>query len=128
MRVAAGSGHFELVGQAQATAGGAKDGDSAAEIALSPDGRHAYVGVRGSNRICVLDVDGGSPGVASPLMDYSSGGDWPRHHLIRNGWLHVAHERSHDVTTFRLDPVSGLPGEVQSRLVTGSPTALVMAS
>ena len=127
VRVAAGSGHFELVGQAPATAGGAKDGDSAAEIALSPDGRHAYVGVRGSNRICVLDVDG-SRGVARPLMDYSSGGDWPRHHLVRNGWLHVAHERSHDVTTFRLDPVSGLPGEVQSRLVTGSPTALVMAS
>lgn len=126
-RAATGSGRFELVGQSPATAGGAKEGDSAAEIALSSDGKHAYVGVRGSNRISVLEVDGAS-GVIRPLMDSDSGGDWPRHHLLREGWLHVAHERSHDVTTFRLDPGSGMPGEVQSRLITGSPTALVMAS
>lgn len=126
VRTAGGYARFELVGQSPATADGAKEGDSAAEIALSPDGKHAYVGVRGSNRICVLDVDG-APGVVRPLKDHASGGDWPRHHLVREGWLHVAHERSHDVTTFRLDPDTGLPGEVQSRLITGSPTALVMA-
>jgi 6-phosphogluconolactonase len=126
VRTDPGSGHFELAGQSPATAGGAKEGDSAAEIALSSDGKRAYVGVRGSNRISVLDVDG-APEAVRPLMDCGSGGDWPRHHLVRAGWLHVAHERSHDVTTLRLDPETGLPGEVQSRLITGSPTALVMA-
>ncbi|WP_457972811.1 lactonase family protein [Arthrobacter sp. D1-17] len=120
------SGHFEFVGRSPATAGGAKEGDSAAEIALSADGKRAYVGVRGSNRISVLDVDG-APEIVRPLMDCASGGDWPRHHLVREGWLHVAHERSHDVTTSRLDPDTGQPGEVQYRLITGSPTALVMA-
>jgi 6-phosphogluconolactonase len=126
-RAASGTGRFELVGEGPATAGGAQEGDSAAEIALSPAGQHAYVGVRGSNRICVLEVHATS-GQLRPVADYPSGGDWPRHHLVRNGWLHVAHERSHDVTTFRLDPETGLPGDVHDRLVAGSPTALVMAS
>ena len=105
--------------------GGALPGDSAAEIALSPDGRHAYVGVRGSNRISVLDVD--NDGGVRPLADVPSGGDWPRHHLVRNGWLHVAHERSGDVVTYPLDPVSGLPGVAVGRLALASPTALVPA-
>ncbi|MEN8585101.1 beta-propeller fold lactonase family protein [Burkholderia sp. RS01] len=125
-RAASGSGRFELVGEGPATAGGALEGDSAAEIALSPAGKHVYVGVRGSNRICVLEVS--TTGQLRPVMDFPSGGDWPRHHLVRDGWLHVAHERSHDVTTFRLDPETGLPGDVHHRLVTGSPTALVVAS
>ncbi|WP_200952015.1 beta-propeller fold lactonase family protein [Arthrobacter sp. Soil736] len=126
-RAASGAGRFELVSKGPATAGGAQEGDSAAEIALSPGGKHVYVGVRGSNRICVLEV-GGTSGQLRPVMDYASGGDWPRHHLVRNGWLHIAHERSHDVTTFRLDPETGLPGDVHHRLVAGSPTALVVAS
>ena len=127
VRTGSGTKRFGLVGQGPATAGGAQEGDSAAEIALSPDGKHAYVGVRGSNRICVLEVDG-ELGQLRPRMDYPSGGDWPRHHLVRDCWLHVAHERSHDVTTFRLDPECGLPGEVHHRLVAGSPTALAVAS
>lgn len=140
VQAAPDTGQFELVGRGPATSGSAQEGDSAAEIALSPDGRHAYVGVRGSNRISVLQMEDGSTADASasatdrmtgqlrPLADYPSGGDWPRHHLVRNGWLHVAHERSHDVTTFRLDPESGMPGDVHHRLVAGSPTALIVAS
>lgn len=143
VRAASGTGQqaqFELVGRGPATSGGAQDGDSAAEIALSPDGRHAYVGVRGSNRISVLQMQsdssdtttsgavGHTAGQLRPVADYPSGGDWPRHHLVLNGWLHVAHERSHDVTTFRLDPETGMPGDVHHRLVAGSPTALIVAS
>ena len=127
VRAASGTGQFELVGEGPATAGGAHEGDSAAEIALSPGGNHVYVGVRGSNRICVLEVSEPS-GLLRPVMDCPSGGDWPRHHLVRDGWLHIAHERSHDVTTFRLDPGTGLPGDAHHRLVAGSPTALVVAS
>lgn len=123
---AAGSGKFALISHGPATAGGALPDDAAAEIALAPDGRHVYVGVRGSNRIGVLAVeDGGSS--LSPRADLPSGGDWPRHHLVHDGWLHVAHERSGDVVTFALDSDSGLPGEPHNRLATGSPTALVMA-
>jgi 6-phosphogluconolactonase (cycloisomerase 2 family) len=128
-RAVSASGKFELLGQGAATADGAKDGDSAAEIALSADGRFAYVGTRGSNRISVLAVTpSGEGSVLSPVRDFPSGGDWPRHHLVRGEWLHVAHERSHDITTFRLNASTGLPQGPVHRLVAGSPTALIVAS
>lgn len=122
----ADSGIFRLMGISPATLGGALAGDSAAEIALAGDGRHAYVGVRGSNRIAVLEVVARGAGLRA-IADVPSGGGWPRHHLVRDGWLHVAHERSGDVVTFPLDPESGLPGEPIGRVELASPTALVMA-
>ena len=122
-----GSGTFSLAGMVPATAAGALPGDSAAEIALAADGRHAYVGVRGSNRIGVLEVDAGGNAVR-PVADVPSGGDWPRHHLVRNGLLHVAHERSGDVVTYRVDPATGLPGEAVGKVDVASPTALVPAA
>ena len=120
------SGVFSLAGVVPATSAGALPGDSAAEIALAADGRHAYVGIRGSNRISVLEVDPDG-GALRPVADVPSGGDWPRHHLVRNGWLHVAHERSGDVVTYPLDPENGMPGEAVGRLEVPSPTALVPA-
>jgi 6-phosphogluconolactonase (cycloisomerase 2 family) len=120
------SGIFSLTGVVPATSAGPLPGDSAAEIALAADGRHAYVGIRGSNRVSVLEVDSDG-GALRPVADVPSGGDWPRHHLVRNGWLHVAHERSGDVVTYPLDPESGMPGEAVGRLEVPSPTALVPA-
>lgn len=120
---AGADGRLALAAMVPASAKGARDGDAAAEIALSPDGRHAYVGVRGSNRICTLAVANGN---ITPLGEVPSGGDWPRHHLVNNGWLHAAHERSNDVVTFRLDPETGLPTGPVARLETGSPTALIV--
>ncbi|NYD78263.1 lactonase family protein [Arthrobacter cupressi] len=123
-------GRFELVSIGPAGASEVSDGDAAAEIALSPDGRHAYVGVRGSSRICTLRITGGPAGDdgtgLEPVADTPSSGDWPRHHLVHEGWLHLAHERSNDVVTFSLDPESGLPAGPAARLETGSPTALVV--
>ncbi|MGO4804496.1 lactonase family protein [Arthrobacter sp. 2MCAF15] len=120
------SGDFRLGFVGPATAGGAVPGDSAAEIALAADGRHAYVGVRGSNRISVLEVVAGGAALR-PVADVHSGGNWPRHHVVREGWLHVAHERSGDVVTFPLDPETGVPGTPLDRLDVASPTALVPA-
>ncbi|MEZ2391694.1 lactonase family protein [bacterium RCC_150] len=122
----AGGNNFALASHGPATLGGALPGDAAAEITLSPDARFTYVGVRGSNRISVLAVEDGGT-TLRPLADVSSGGEWPRHHLVRKGWLHVANERSQHVTTFVLDPETGVPGEVHGQLKMGSPTALVLA-
>jgi 6-phosphogluconolactonase (cycloisomerase 2 family) len=119
-------GDFRLGFVGPATAGGALPGDSAAEIALAAGGGHAYVGVRGSNRVSVLEVEAGGA-VLRPVADVPSGGDWPRHHLVRDGSLHDAHERSGDVVTFALDAASGLPGDPVDRLRVASPTALVPA-
>lgn len=119
-------GVFELTAVVPASVNKPFDGDSAAEIGLSPDGRFAYVGVRGSNRICVLKV--GQEGTdLTPLADVPSSGDRPRHHLVRDGWLLVAHEGSNDVVSFRLDPETGIPDGPVGRVETGSPSALVPA-
>ncbi|MET3903446.1 6-phosphogluconolactonase [Paenarthrobacter sp. 4246] len=119
-------GTYELTAVVPASINKPFDGDSGAEIALSPDGRFAYVGVRGSNRICVLKVthDGTE---LEPLADVPCGGDWPRHHLVREGWLYVANEGSDDVVSFRLDPATGLPDGPVSRVETGSPSMLIAA-
>lgn len=119
-------GRFALHRRGPATAGGADDGDAAAEIALSPDHRFVYTGIRGSNRISVLAVEGSGTRLR-PVADVPSGGDWPRHHLVRDGWLHVAHERSNQVTTFALNPATGIPGDVLEQVDVGSPTVLVIA-
>lgn len=124
--VRADAGTFELVSRGPATSGGTVPGDSAAEVCLSQDGNHAYVGVRGSNLISVLQVTPDGTAL-SPLKDFASGGDWPRHHLIRGQWLHVAHERSDDIATFAVDPVNGFPGPLVHTLRMPSPTALVPA-
>jgi 6-phosphogluconolactonase len=121
---ATADGGFELSSRTPAIEGGASPDDTAAHIELSPDGTRAYVGVRGSNRIAVLAIDetGAHPLEASP-----SGGDWPRHHIVHDGLLRVAHERSNEITTFALDAATGLLGEPLDSLSTGSPTCLVLA-
>ncbi|TLM75523.1 beta-propeller fold lactonase family protein [Pseudarthrobacter sp. NamB4] len=120
------AGTFELVFRGPATSGGSTPDDSAAEICLDAQGNYAYTGVRGSNIISVLEVGGGGTELI-PVKDFPSGGDWPRHHLVRETWLHVAHERSDNVATFALDPATGLPGPVVHSVQTPSPTALVPA-
>jgi 6-phosphogluconolactonase len=120
------AGTFELVFRGPATSGGSMPDDSAAEICLDREGRHAYVGVRGSNLLSVLDVAAGGTELL-PVQDFPSGGNWPRHHIVRGKWLHVAHERSDNIATFELDPASGLPGRLVHDLQTPSPTALVLA-
>ncbi|WP_314324238.1 beta-propeller fold lactonase family protein [Paenarthrobacter ilicis] len=119
-------GTYELTAMVPASINGAKEGDSGAEIALSPDGRFAYVGVRGTNRICVLKVLDDGTGL-EPLADVPCGGEWPRHHLVLEGWLYVANEGSDDVVSFRLDKETGLPDGPVSRVEAGSPSMLIPA-
>lgn len=120
------AGTYELVFRGPATSGGSLPDDSAAEISLGNEGRHVYVGVRGSNRVSVLKVGAGGTELV-PVEDFASGGNWPRHHLVKGRWLHVAHERSDNIATFELDPLTGLPGPLVHNLETPSPTALVPA-
>lgn len=120
------AGTFELVFRGPATSGGSRPGDSAAEICLNHAGNHAYVGVRGTNIISTLEVGAGGSELL-PVQDTPSGGDWPRHHLVKGSWLHVAHERSDNIATFALDPVTGVPGPLVHDVKAPSPTALVPA-
>jgi 6-phosphogluconolactonase len=121
------AGRLVVVGRAPATLAGARPGDAAAEISLDAAGRHVYVTVRGSNVISTLAVlDDGAR--LEPLGDAPSGGDWPRHHLQRGDFLHVANERSNTVATFRIDPRTGIPAGLVEAIQVGSPTCLLERS
>ncbi|MBF4572427.1 beta-propeller fold lactonase family protein [Herbiconiux sp. VKM Ac-1786] len=111
---------YRLAGMVPVLADGPTPGDSAAEIALSPDARHVYVGVRGSDLLATLELDGPA---LRPVAQVPSGGRTPRHHLIDGDRLHVAHQDSDELTTHALSP-DGLPTQIVARLPLGSPTVL----
>jgi 6-phosphogluconolactonase len=86
---------------------GAEPGDHAAALSTGADGAFVWAGLRGSNRISVLAV---SPldGALTAVDSVDAGGDWPRHHIVDGDVMHVAHERSDSVASFRIDP-TGIP-------------------
>ncbi|WP_256107782.1 lactonase family protein [Streptomyces sp. ODS05-4] len=80
------------------------------EIAVAPDGRFAWVAVRGDDSIAVLALDesGEKPEL---LTTAPCGGVWPRDLVLHPSgrWLYAANERSGDVTWFDVDPGTGVP-------------------
>ncbi|NEM90346.1 beta-propeller fold lactonase family protein [Galbitalea soli] len=102
---------------------GATEGDHAAALALSADGRHAYTGLRGSNRIAVLRVeeDGRS---LRPLTFVDCGGGWPRHLVVDGDELLVANQLSNSVSSFAIG-VDGVP-VFHGSIAVPSPTYLLL--
>lgn len=101
---------------------GAVEGDHASAIAISADGRHAYVGVRRSNLIAVLTIAEDGRSVA-PLTAVSCEGDWPRHIVMDDNILHVSNQFSHSVASFRIDD-NGIPKLIAPPTRVLSPTYL----
>jgi 6-phosphogluconolactonase len=102
---------------------GAEEGDHAAAIALSSDGRFAYAGLRGSDQIAALSVtDDGA--TLTPIGSVWSGGGWPRHLVIDGDYLRVANQLTSTVVTFTLGK-DGLPVQ-HSSLAVPSPTYLLL--
>jgi 6-phosphogluconolactonase (cycloisomerase 2 family) len=95
-------------------------GDHAAALALDETGTFAFVGLRGSNRVAVLRLDDLSPVAAVP-----TGGSWPRHLVRDGGVLHVANQLSSTVTSFRLEPGTGIPHPIGRPEGIPSPTYLL---
>jgi 6-phosphogluconolactonase (cycloisomerase 2 family) len=100
------------------------EGDKASELTLSPDARHLYVSVRGSDRLATLGVADGRLEVVAVT---ASGGRCPRQQVVDGPVLHLAHEESHEVVTVARDEASGRPGRVLHRLRLGSPTVILGA-
>lgn len=113
---------LELRGSFPVSASGARPGDSVAEICLDPAEQHLYVGVRGSDVIGKLALDG--DGVPSAFEEIPCGGAWPRHHCIDGDRLVVALERSHALATFTL-AAGGSPAQPPQLLAAGSPTCVL---
>ena len=100
---------FELGGDGRILRSGpsvvdAVDGDHWAGLVIDDAGEFLYTGLRGSNRIAVVDARTLSPVAAIPC-----GGDWPRTLWLSGEMLYVANERSSTVTSFRIDRNTGMP-------------------
>ncbi|WP_244632283.1 beta-propeller fold lactonase family protein [Microbacterium sp. Se63.02b] len=88
--------------------------DFPAELARTRDGQFLYTALRGSNTIAALRVrDGGEALESVALAD--SGVDWPRHHLVHEGKMLVAGQRSDTITLLDLDERTGAPSASVTR-------------
>jgi 6-phosphogluconolactonase (cycloisomerase 2 family) len=101
---------------------GASDGDHASAIAISADGRHAYVGLRRSNLVAVLTIAEDGRSVA-PLTAVSCEGEWPRHLVMHDDILHVSNQFSNTIASFRIDD-NGIPTLIAPPTRVLSPTYL----
>lgn len=98
--------------------------DYPAELARSRDGETLYTALRGSNTIAALRVRGGGEAV-EPLALADSGVDWPRHHLVHEGALLVAGQRSDTVSVLDLDERTGAPRGIRHTAPAPTPTCFL---
>ena len=88
---------------------GFKGAVGAAEIRVSPDGKHVYVSNRGEAN--TISVFGKKPdGSYTRVQNIPSGGLMPRNfNLTGDGkYLLAAHQASHDIVIFERDSISGI--------------------
>ncbi len=103
--------------------------NTAAEIAISPDGRFIFVSNRGHDSVGSFAVDPVS-GRLSPLGWVSTQGRGPRFFAIDPSGtvLHAANENSDSIVSFTLDPETGLLAPNGRVIATGSPVCIVFAT
>ncbi|EST37048.1 hypothetical protein N566_15105 [Streptomycetaceae bacterium MP113-05] len=104
------SGRLEPLGETRVVPPETEKEAFPSEVVLRPDGRLAWVAVRGADSIAVLELD--EAGDAAKLVaTMPCGGRWPRDLALHptGRWLYAANERSGDVTWFDIDPHTGLP-------------------
>ncbi|KDA05192.1 3-carboxymuconate cyclase [Microbacterium sp. CH12i] len=123
---AAASGKWQIVAVTLATPAAQIGFDFAAELARSRDGATLYTALRGSNTIAALRVRGAGETV-EPIALADSGVDWPRHHLIHDGTLLVAGQRSDQISVIDLDERTGTPRGIRHRAAAPAPTHLLLA-
>ncbi|WP_181243134.1 lactonase family protein [Glaciihabitans tibetensis] len=113
------NGEYSVVAQVQLP--GAAAGDHASAIAVNSAGTHAYVGLRGSNRVATLRLN--DSGALEPATFTSCGGDWPRHLVVVGEHLYVANQRSGTVSSFAVAADGALIAE--GAIAVPSPTYLL---
>ena len=102
---------------------GAEEGDHAAALAVSADGRYAYSALRGSDLIAVIGVSADGM-MLTPLASVDAGGGWPRHLVVDGDRIRVANQLTNSVVTFSIGS-DGLPTR-ESSLFVHSPTYLLL--
>ena len=101
---------------------------TAAEIAVSPDGRFVYATVRGHDSVSVLAVDG-KDGRLAPVENVPCGGKFPRGMGIdpTGRWLIVANQKSETVTVFGINAATGRLAPTGQVLSVGAPVDVEFA-
>ena len=92
------------------------------EILTGRDGRFIYVANRGPDTVSTFAWDGER---ATLIAEVPSGGRWPRHMALLGDHLYVTNQLSHSVTTFRIDPDTGIPTAQGEPTGESSPTCLL---
>ena len=103
--------------------------NTAAEIAISLDGRFVFVSNRGHDSVGSFAVDPAS-GRLSPLGWVSTQGQGPRFFAMDPSGtvLHVANENSDSIVSFGLDAETGALAPTGRVIATGSPVCIVFAT
>lgn len=99
--------------------------DFPAELARSRDGQFLYTALRGSNTIATLRVRGDGDALESVALA-DSGVDWPRHHLIHEGKMLVAGQRSDTITLLDLDERTGAVRGIRHEAQVPTPTHFLL--
>jgi 6-phosphogluconolactonase len=101
--------------------------NTAAEIAVSPDGRFVYASNRGDDSLAVFAAD--ASGKLAPVDRVPSGGQTPRSFAIdpSGRWLVAANQGSGSVVVFRLDPVTGLPRPTGTTVEVPEPVSILFS-
>jgi 6-phosphogluconolactonase len=128
LRFDGGRGVLEIFQTVPARAAGAAGRSSAAEIAVSPDGRFLYTSNRGDDNIAVFAIDGASQGLTA-AGHVPTGGRTPRSFAIdpSGRWLIAANQDSDSLVVFRLDPATGLPAAIGPPLAVPKPVCVLFA-
>lgn len=125
--LAAGAdGRWALVAATTVSPAAQVGADYPSELSRSRDGETLYAGVRGSNTIAALRVRGAGETV-EPLALADAGVDWPRHHLVHDGALLVAGQRSDQISVLDLDERTGVPRSIRHRAAAPSPSSILLA-
>ncbi|HEX4442629.1 MAG TPA: beta-propeller fold lactonase family protein [Galbitalea sp.] len=102
---------------------GSEEGDHAAAIGISADGRFGYSALRGTDLVSVFEIstDGRT---LTPVGSVGSGGGWPRHLVVDGDRIRVANQLTNSVVTFAIG-ADGMPTK-ESSLYVPSPTYLLL--
>lgn len=100
----------------------------AAEIMVSPDGRHVYASNRGHDSIAAFRVDGAT-GLLSWVDDYSAGGRTPRYMTFSpdGRFIFVLNEDSDSIVKMQADAMTGGLTQTGEPVVVGSPVCMVFS-
>jgi len=101
--------------------------NTAAEIAVSPDGRFVYASNRGDDSLVIFAAD--ASGKLSPAGWVPTGGRMPRSFAIdpTGRWLIAANQGSSSVVVFRIDPETGLPRAVGTPIEVPEPASVLFS-